>query len=288
MSCEQDLERVGVAALRALEEQEQRAHRAGERRVGAVVEQPKFVPTFSGRKNLTLLARSIGVPSAGVDAAIDRVGLTGRDRERYKGYSLGMKQRLAIAATALALAATLGACGDSGDDNEPASQQGAAKQTRAELNGADTPNAADFPAVQGRSLQDLRSLQDWYIRFGLAKAEGVAEVASVGGFEKQYQVDLDPNKLLAYGIPLNEVVNKIRMSNGDVGGKIFEVGSTEFYVRGRGYIKSVEDIENVPLKTVKGTPVYIKNVGTVHLGPDIRRGVAELDVHPPIAHHEGP
>src|SRR5213075_1956417 len=89
--------------------------------------------------------------------------------------------------------------------------------------------------------------------------------------------DLDPNKLLAYGIPISEVVNKIRRSNGDVGGKIFEVGSTEFYVRGRGYIKSVEDIENVPIKTQKGTPVYVKNVRTVHLGPDIRRGIAELN-----------
>jgi Cu(I)/Ag(I) efflux system membrane protein CusA/SilA len=126
-------------------------------------------------------------------------------------------------------------------------------------------------------LAQLRSFQDWHLRYALESVKGVSEVAVVGGFVKQYQVDLDPNKLVAYGIPINEVVNKIRMSNGDVGGKIFEVGSTEFYVRGRGYIKSVEDIENVPLKTVKGTPVYIKNVGTVHLGPDIRRGVAELD-----------
>src|SRR5207247_4669135 len=79
------------------------------------------------------------------------------------------------------------------------------------------------------------------------------------------------------GIPMSEVVNKIRMSNGDVGGKIFEVGAREFSVRGRGYIKKIEDIENVPLKSEKGTPVYVKNVGTVHLGPDIRRGVAELN-----------
>src|SRR2546422_6575484 len=127
------------------------------------------------------------------------------------------------------------------------------------------------------SLAELRSLQDWHLRYALESVKGVAEVAPVGGFVKQYQVDLDPNKLLAYGIPIGEVVNKIRMSNGDVGGKIFEVGSTEFYVRGRGYIKSVEDIENVPLKSQQGTPVYVKNVGTVHLGPDIRRGVAELD-----------
>src|SRR5438128_8816037 len=126
-------------------------------------------------------------------------------------------------------------------------------------------------------LAALRSFQDWHLRYALESVKGVSEVAPVGGFVKQYQVDLDPNKLLAYGIPVNEVVNKIRMSNGDVGGKIFEVGSTEFYVRGRGYIKSVADIENVPLKSEKGTPVYVKNVGTVHLGPDLRRGISELN-----------
>src|SRR5712671_4392001 len=127
------------------------------------------------------------------------------------------------------------------------------------------------------NLAELRSFQDWHLRYALESVKGVSEVAPVGGFVKQYQVDLDPNKLLAYGIPLNEVVNKIRMSNGDVGGKIFEVASTEYYVRGRGYIKSIEDIENVPLKARDGTPVYVKNVGTVHLGPDLRRGVAELN-----------
>src|SRR5216110_2482275 len=126
-------------------------------------------------------------------------------------------------------------------------------------------------------LAQLRSFQDWHLRYALESVKGVSEVAAVGGFVKQYQVDLDPNKLLAYGVPLNEVVNKIRMSNGDVGGKIFEVGSTEYYVRGRGYIKSIADIQNIPLKSEKGTPVYVKNVGSVHLGPDLRRGVAELD-----------
>src|SRR5712672_2322573 len=108
------------------------------------------------------------------------------------------------------------------------------------------------------NLAELRSFQDWHLRYALESVKGVAEVAPVGGFVKQYQVDLDPNKLLAYGIPISEVVNKIRMSNGDVGGKIFEVGSTEFYVRGRGYIKSIADIENVPLRSQKGTPVYVK------------------------------
>jgi Cu(I)/Ag(I) efflux system membrane protein CusA/SilA len=105
----------------------------------------------------------------------------------------------------------------------------------------------------------------------------VAEVAPVGGFVKQYQVDLDPNKLAAYGIPLSDVVDKIRRSNSDVGGKVFEVSSTEYYVRGRGYIKSLADIEDIPLKVDNGTPVYVRNVGLVHLGPDLRRGVAELD-----------
>ena len=127
------------------------------------------------------------------------------------------------------------------------------------------------------NLAELRSFQDWHLRYALESVKGVSEVASVGGFVKQYQVDLDPNKLLAYGIPISEVVNKIRTSNGDVGGKIFEVGSTEFYVRGRGYIKRIADLENVPLKSEGGTPVYVKNVGTVHLGPDLRRGAAELN-----------
>jgi Cu(I)/Ag(I) efflux system membrane protein CusA/SilA len=127
------------------------------------------------------------------------------------------------------------------------------------------------------NLADLRSFQDWHLRYALESVKGVAEVAPVGGFVKQYQVDLDPNKLLAYGIPLNEVVAKIRASNADVGGKVFEVGSTEYYVRGRGYIKSLADIENIPLMAANGTPVFVKNVGAVHLGPDLRRGVAELN-----------
>src|SRR5579859_6282149 len=108
-------------------------------------------------------------------------------------------------------------------------------------------------------LAELRSIQDWHLRYALESVPGVAEVAPVGGFVKEYQVDLDPNKLLAYGIPLSTVVDKIRRSNNDVGGKIFEVGSTEFYVRGRGYIKSLADIENIPLQAVNGTPVYVKN-----------------------------
>ncbi|PYM11560.1 MAG: CusA/CzcA family heavy metal efflux RND transporter, partial [Verrucomicrobia bacterium] len=127
------------------------------------------------------------------------------------------------------------------------------------------------------NLAELRSLQDWHLRYALESVKGVAEVAPVGGFVKQYQVDLDPNKLVAYGIPLGDVVARIRTSNADVGGKIFEVATTEYYVRGRGYIKSIEDLENIPLKVINGTPVYVKNVATVHLGPDLRRGVAELN-----------
>src|SRR5213594_3679210 len=126
-------------------------------------------------------------------------------------------------------------------------------------------------------LAELRSIQDWNLRYVLASVPGVAEVAPVGGFVKQYQVDLDPNALVAYNIPLSDVVNAIKMSNADVGGKIFEVATTEYYIRGRGYIKKIEDIENIVLKVENGTPVYLKNVGNVHLGGDIRRGVAELD-----------
>src|SRR5712664_1548190 len=126
-------------------------------------------------------------------------------------------------------------------------------------------------------LAQLRSIQDWNLRYALASVKGVAEVAPVGGFVKQYQVDLDPNALVAYNIPLSEVVNAIKMSNADVGGRVFEVATTEYYIRGRGYIKKIEDIENIVLKVENGTPVYLKNIATVHLGGDIRRGVAELD-----------
>jgi Cu(I)/Ag(I) efflux system membrane protein CusA/SilA len=128
-----------------------------------------------------------------------------------------------------------------------------------------------------QSLADLRSLQDWNLRYALSSVKGVAEVASVGGFVKEYQVDLDPAALAAHGIPLTLVADRIRSSNGDVGGKIFEAATVEYYVRGRGYIKSIQDIEDIVLKVENGTPVYVKNVGKVHLGSDLRRGVAELD-----------
>src|SRR5437764_3890068 len=126
-------------------------------------------------------------------------------------------------------------------------------------------------------LSQLRSIQDWNLRYAIESVKGVAEVAPIGGFVKEYQIDLDPNALLAHGIPLSEVVARVKSSNGDVGGKTFEVATTEYFVRGRGYFKSIADIENVVLKVENGTPVYVKNVGMVHLGGALRRGVAELD-----------
>src|SRR5437868_154637 len=126
-------------------------------------------------------------------------------------------------------------------------------------------------------LAQLRSIQDWNLRYALESVKGVSEVAPVGGFVKEYQIDLDPNALLAHGIPLSEVLTRVKSSNGDVGGKTFEVATTEYFVRGRGYFKGVADIENVVLKVENGTPVYVKNVGQVHLGGALRRGIAELD-----------
>jgi Cu(I)/Ag(I) efflux system membrane protein CusA/SilA len=127
-------------------------------------------------------------------------------------------------------------------------------------------------------LAELRTFQDWYLRYWLESVPGVAEVASVGGFVKQYQVEIDPNRLVAYSIPINEVIEAIRMSNNDVGGRVVEFASTEYYVRGRGYIKSVDDIEKIMVGTNgNGTPIYVRDIANVELGPDIRRGVAEID-----------
>ncbi|MBI4462439.1 MAG: efflux RND transporter permease subunit, partial [Acidobacteria bacterium] len=128
------------------------------------------------------------------------------------------------------------------------------------------------------NLQELRSFQDWYLRYWLESVPGVAEVASVGGFVKQYQVNLDPNKLVAYRIALSHVIDAIRRSNNDVGGRVLEVATTEYMVRGRGYIRSVRDVENVVVATDgQGTPIYVRDLGHVVLGPDMRRGLAELD-----------
>jgi len=125
-------------------------------------------------------------------------------------------------------------------------------------------------------LQQLRSIQDWYLRYELAAVPGVSEVASIGGYVKQYQVEVDPNKLLAYHIPLNKVRMAIKRSNNDVGGRLVEMGETEFMVRGLGYIKSKEDIENIPLGAdADGTPILIKNIANVSIGPELRRGIAE-------------
>jgi Cu(I)/Ag(I) efflux system membrane protein CusA/SilA len=127
-------------------------------------------------------------------------------------------------------------------------------------------------------LAELRSFQDWNLRYQLQSVPGVAEVASIGGFQKQYQVNLDPTKLLAYNIPISTVVQAIRDGNNDVGGRLVEFTGAEYMVRGRGYAKSVEDIEQIVVGTDKqGTPVLVKNLGFVALGPEIRRGVAELD-----------
>jgi Cu(I)/Ag(I) efflux system membrane protein CusA/SilA len=127
-------------------------------------------------------------------------------------------------------------------------------------------------------LAELRTFQDWYLRYWLESVPGVAEVASLGGFEKQYQVEIDPNKLIAYNIPLDKIINAIRRSNNDVGGRIVEFATTEYFVRGRGYIQSVEDIETIPVGTnEQGTPVYVRDIANVQLGPNIRRGLAELN-----------
>ncbi|MCS6806533.1 MAG: efflux RND transporter permease subunit [Acidobacteriota bacterium] len=129
------------------------------------------------------------------------------------------------------------------------------------------------------SLADLRSLQDWHLRYELQSVDGVAEVAPVGGFVRQYQVNLDPNALAAYGIPLDKVLTAIRQSNNDVGGRLLEFSGREYMIRGRGYIRSLRDLENIAVAadTRAGTPVLLKQLGTITLGPDLRRGIAELD-----------
>lgn len=127
-------------------------------------------------------------------------------------------------------------------------------------------------------LQQLRSIQDWNLRYALQAVDGVAEVASVGGFVKQYQVLIDPNRLLAYNLPLKKVMAAVRDSNNDVGGRVLEIAGTEHMIRGRGYVKSVKDLEVVPVgATPAGTPILVRDLGEVHLGPDMRRGAAELD-----------
>ena len=125
-------------------------------------------------------------------------------------------------------------------------------------------------------LSQLRSIQDWYLRYELTSVPGVSEIAGIGGFVKQYQVTVDPNKLVAYNIPLQKIRQAIMRSNNDVGGKLVELGETEFMVRGLGYIKDLEDLRSVPVGTnATGTPIQIRDIATVQFGPELRRGIAE-------------
>jgi copper/silver efflux system protein len=126
-----------------------------------------------------------------------------------------------------------------------------------------------------RSLADLRALQDWYVRYQLETVRGIAEIASIGGFVRQYQVQLDPTKLRAYNIPLETVINRVRSSTNEVGGRLLELGGAEYMIRGLGYFRSLNDLGDVPVATKNGTPVLVRDLGTVAFGPDIRRGVAE-------------
>src|SRR5437868_10767613 len=126
-----------------------------------------------------------------------------------------------------------------------------------------------------QSLADLRSIQDWHLRYQLATVPGVAEVASIGGFVRQYQVQLDPNRLLPYCIPLSTVIDRVKSSTNEVGGRVLELSGTRYMIRGLGYLHSLSDLENVPVMAKTGTPVLIKDLGRVSFGPDIREGVAD-------------
>jgi len=127
-------------------------------------------------------------------------------------------------------------------------------------------------------LSKLRSIQDWYLRYQLQSIDGVAEVASIGGYVKQYQVEVDPNKLIAYNLPLEKIKMAIERSNRDVGGSVIEMAEREYMVRGLGYIKSVDDIKSIPVGVDKnGTPIILRDVAYVHLGPELRRGLLELN-----------
>jgi Cu(I)/Ag(I) efflux system membrane protein CusA/SilA len=130
---------------------------------------------------------------------------------------------------------------------------------------------------EGYDLAELRSIQDWYVRYQLAAVEGVSEVASVGGYVKQYQIDIDPNKLLAHNIKIHEIITAVQKSNIDVGAKVFEEGGAEFIVRGLGFIENVRDIENIVVGVKEGTPIYVKNIATVTIGPEFRRGALDKE-----------
>jgi Cu(I)/Ag(I) efflux system membrane protein CusA/SilA len=127
-------------------------------------------------------------------------------------------------------------------------------------------------------LAQLRSLQDWYLRYQLESVPGVAEMAAIGGFVKEYQIEVDPNTLAAYRLPIKTVIEAVRSSNAEVSGRVLEMTGTEYVVRGRGYLRSIEDIELVPVGTDKrGTPILVRDIARVQIGPDQRRGIAELD-----------
>ena len=131
---------------------------------------------------------------------------------------------------------------------------------------------------KGYDLEQLRTLQDWFVRYQLNTVPGVAEVASIGGFVREYQVDLDPNRLFAYNIKVGQVMEAIKKSNNDVGGRLLEQADAEFLIRGRGYIKSTADLENIVVGAdMRGTPIYVKNLGTVQLGGAIRRGMLDMN-----------
>lgn len=125
------------------------------------------------------------------------------------------------------------------------------------------------------SLADLRALQDWYLRYQLETVPGVSEIASIGGFTRQYQVNLDPAKLFSYGISAATVIDRVRQSTNEVGGDVLEMSGAEYMIRGLGYLRTLADLENVPVATKNGTPVLIRDLGTVSFGPDVRRGAAD-------------
>ncbi|HYM97272.1 MAG TPA: efflux RND transporter permease subunit, partial [Candidatus Sulfotelmatobacter sp.] len=127
------------------------------------------------------------------------------------------------------------------------------------------------------NLQELQSIQDWNLRYALQAVPGVAEVASVGGFVKEYQVDLDPNRLQQFHVSLMQVMEAVKRSNNDVGGRVLEVSGTEHYIRGRGYVKSQADLEKVVLGSENGTPINLRDVARIRVGPAQRRGLADLD-----------
>src|SRR6266581_4276042 len=127
------------------------------------------------------------------------------------------------------------------------------------------------------NLGELRSYQDWYLKYYLKAVPGVAEVASLGGFTQQYQINVDPNRLRSYGIPISRVADAVRSGNSETGARLLEFGGAEYMIRGRGYVKTPQDLEDIVLVNQNGTPIRIKDVGEVVLSPDLRRGAADLD-----------